>query len=156
MIVSDIAEQEKVVQALKSLFERTVIIDRRQQPSHGYRAIHVIASCQDKLVEVQVRTMLQQLWAELSEKYSEIDPAIKYGGGDEVIRKDLTDASFSVAEQESIEITFADKQILVKYKDDTMSIQDLLASMRQELFKQLRESIDRIEKIKGERDAFSD
>jgi ppGpp synthetase/RelA/SpoT-type nucleotidyltranferase len=45
LIVSDIAEQERVVQSLNSLFEHVTIVDRRQRPSHGYRAVHVIAEC---------------------------------------------------------------------------------------------------------------
>lgn len=57
-------------------------MDRREDPSHGYRAVHVIAEISGKPVEIQVRTSLQHLWAELSEKLSDHrDPAIKYGGG---------------------------------------------------------------------------
>lgn len=37
----------------------------------------------EKLIEIQVRTLLQHQWAELSEKLSDVvDSAIKYGGGD--------------------------------------------------------------------------
>src|SRR5215210_6467006 len=84
LIVTDIANQESVVQSLTSLFEHTTVSDRREKPSHGYRAVHVIVNSQGKLIEIQVRTVLQHLWAELSEKGSDIiAPAIKYGGGDE-------------------------------------------------------------------------
>ena len=79
-----------MVQSLKSLFEYTTVIDRRQKPSHGYRAVHVVVSCFDKVIEIQVRTSLQHLWAELSEKISDlIGPAIKYGGGDEGVENSL-------------------------------------------------------------------
>ncbi|MEO7632585.1 MAG: hypothetical protein ABIU20_04245, partial [Blastocatellia bacterium] len=84
LIATDIADQNQVIQSLNSLIEDVTIIDRRQQPSHGYRAVHVIVRCREKLIEIQVRTELQHLWAELSEKFSDVlDQTIKYGGGDD-------------------------------------------------------------------------
>src|SRR5256885_3801831 len=78
IIVADIIKQDEVVQSLKNLFGNVTVVDRRQQPSHGYRAVHVIIKHQGKLIEIQVRTALQHLWAELSEKFSDVsDPAIK-------------------------------------------------------------------------------
>jgi ppGpp synthetase/RelA/SpoT-type nucleotidyltranferase len=107
--VSDISNQDLVVQSLQSLFEQTTVIDRRQQPSHGYRAVHVLVKYQDKVIEIQVRTSLQHLWAELSEKLSDVvDPAIKYGGGDEAIQTLLTKASGIVANDELGEIELVD------------------------------------------------
>jgi putative GTP pyrophosphokinase len=109
LIVTDIANQELVVQSLKALFEHTTVIDRRNQPSHGYRAVHVVVNYGGKLIEIQVRTSLQHLWAELSEKYSDIvDPTIKYGGGDETIRTLLTKVSDLVASDESNDKLLAD------------------------------------------------
>ena len=84
LTVPDIAVQNEVVAQLKRLFGNVTIVDRRQHPSHGYRAVHVIVDDSGKSVEVQIRTSLQHLWAELSEKLSDVvDGAIKYGGGDE-------------------------------------------------------------------------
>jgi putative GTP pyrophosphokinase len=111
LIVPDIAIQETVVQSLKSLFEDTTVIDRRQKPSHGYRAVHVLVSCFDKTIEVQVRTSLQHLWAELSEKFSDIvDPAIKYGKGEEWTRVLLMHTSDMVAGVEFDEAKLAEKK----------------------------------------------
>ncbi len=31
----------KGVQSLADLFEHVIVVDRRQQPSHGYRPVHV-------------------------------------------------------------------------------------------------------------------
>jgi ppGpp synthetase/RelA/SpoT-type nucleotidyltranferase len=51
-----------------------------------------------------VRTSLQHLWAELSEKISDVvDPSIKYGGGDERIRNLLAETSDLIAQLESAE-----------------------------------------------------
>lgn len=109
LIVSDIANQESVVQSLKRLFEETIIIDRRERPSHGYRAVHVVVKHSGKLIEIQVRTSLQQLWAELSEKYSDVvDPAIKYGGGSKDAQEILEKVSKLSASDESIETLVAE------------------------------------------------
>jgi ppGpp synthetase/RelA/SpoT-type nucleotidyltranferase len=105
LIVSDTVEQDRVVASLVDLFPNNGVVDRRQTPSHGYRAVHVIAKVQQKGVEIQIRTTLQQLWAELSEKLSDVyDPAIKYGGGDESIKQVLTEASSAVAKLEKVEL----------------------------------------------------
>lgn len=79
-------------------------MDRRTNPSHGYRAVHVITSVSGKLIEIQVRTLLQHLWAELSEKFSDVyDQDIKYGGGEEGIRRELAVASKNLARLEEVE-----------------------------------------------------
>lgn len=98
LIVPDIAAQETAVEHLRHLFEQCDVVDRRDRPSHGYRAVHVIVTRGGKLIEIQVRTSLQHLWAELSEKLSDVeDPAIKYGAGDVAFRALLTTAATTVA-----------------------------------------------------------
>lgn len=104
VVVSNVSEQESVVESLKRLFEKATIVDRRERPSHGYRAVHVIVNMENKLVEVQVRTLLQNVWAELSEKLSDATgSAIKYGQGDEVILMRLGEISFEIAKLEAVE-----------------------------------------------------
>lgn len=165
LIVTDIADQERVVQSLKNLFENATLVDRRQQPSHGYRAVHVIAKCRGKLIEIQVRTSLQHLWAELSEKYSDIrDPAIKYGGGDEEIQKILTSTSLTFAQEEALETILLDKQISLssqnkltdEKKKEITTAQENLSSIRREMFKDFSDIINRLEEIEGGEDALSD
>ncbi len=105
LIVSDIAEQDRVVESLNKLFENVNIVDRRRQSSYGYRAVHVIAGCRGKVIEIQVRTSLQHRWAELSEKVSDMEgPAIKYGGGDKETQNFLTLVSSLVTAVESAEV----------------------------------------------------
>lgn len=82
IILNDINQQDKLTATLLSLYPKSHVIDRRNKPSNGYRAVHVIVELSEKAVEIQLRTHLQQFWAELSEKSSDVlDPAIKYGGG---------------------------------------------------------------------------
>src|SRR5436853_380410 len=86
------------------IFSNVSVIDRSLSPSHGSRAIHVIVSHNEKLVEIQVRTSLQHVWAELSEKMSDVlDPAIKYGGGQESFRKLLSTWSGVIDTEERVE-----------------------------------------------------
>ncbi len=105
LIVPDIVEQERVMSSLQALFSKTSIVDRRKNPSHGYRAVHMIVQISKALIEVQIRTEHQHLWAELSEKLADtIDPAIKYGGGTARVRDELASLSDVVAQLDEIEM----------------------------------------------------
>ena len=84
IVVGNVVQQEQFVSSLISDFPGASVIDRRANPSYGYRAIHIIVELAGKPVEIQIRTSLQHLWAEVSEKSSDVlDPTIKYGGGPE-------------------------------------------------------------------------
>jgi len=103
-VVTDVVKQEQFVASLRTVFPGASVIDRRDNPSYGYRAVHIIAEISGKPVEIQVRTALQHLWAEVSEKSSDVlDPTIKYGGGSESWRNFLTKSSASVAAYEELE-----------------------------------------------------
>ncbi|HZH32365.1 MAG TPA: hypothetical protein VEY11_16490 [Pyrinomonadaceae bacterium] len=165
LTVTDIAEQDSVVQSLASLFEKTAIVDRRERPSHGYRAVHVIVNSLDKMIEIQVRTSLQHLWAELSEKLSDIvDPAIKYGGGSETMRSLLAKTSTMVITIERHEMAVADFKVLLSSQDKvTDDMQQKIAgheekqnSFRLQGFEILRDAIKDWEELAGENDDLSD
>src|SRR2546427_1260061 len=98
LIVRDIAQQDRVVSRLLTLFPAATVMDRRRDPSNGYRAMHVIARAEGYPIEVQVRSRLQHLWAEVSEKLSDIvDPGLKYGRGPTEVQTVLMTASRAVA-----------------------------------------------------------
>jgi len=106
LVVQDIVKQDRVVGQLTAALPGAVVVDRRKEPSHGYRAVHIIATAQGKPVEIQVRTELQHLWAQLSEKLSDaFDPAIKYGGGEFEIQKAMGMDSKIIADAERQERT---------------------------------------------------
>jgi ppGpp synthetase/RelA/SpoT-type nucleotidyltranferase len=71
VVVPDIPAQERVIARLDKMFDATVI-DRRVKPSNGYRAVHVVVREVGLPVEVQVRTDLQHVWAESSEKLADV------------------------------------------------------------------------------------
>lgn len=57
------------------------IVDRRAATSHGYRAVHVVVSLDGVSIEVQVRTLLQHMWADLVERLADrLGRQIRYGG----------------------------------------------------------------------------
>ena len=116
VVVGNVVEQERFVASLINDFPEASVIDRRDNPSYGYRAVHIIAEISGKPIEIQVRTSLQHLWAEVSEKSSDVlDPTIKYGGGSESWRNFLTKSSVSVALYEEFEkkhsIAVASKEV---------------------------------------------
>jgi len=56
------------------------VVDRRTEPSHGYRAVHVIVFVRSLPVEIQIRTQLQHEWADLFEKLADhIGRRVRYG-----------------------------------------------------------------------------
>lgn len=52
-------------------YEKPKLIDRRQSPSFGYRALHAELVYQGCKIEVQVRTELQHLWADAYERFAD-------------------------------------------------------------------------------------
>jgi ppGpp synthetase/RelA/SpoT-type nucleotidyltranferase len=104
-VLEDSAGQEQIVHSLRALFPHASVVDRRARPSHGYRAVHLIARLRGSFVEIQVRSSLQHLWAELSEMWAdEIDPSIKYGGGPETNRQLLAQLSRTIAKVEILDV----------------------------------------------------
>jgi ppGpp synthetase/RelA/SpoT-type nucleotidyltranferase len=104
LIVPNVLVQNRVVEQLTSVLPRAVVVDRRKQPSFGYRAVHIIAAAWNMPIEIQVRTELQHLWAQLSEKLSDVlDHTIKYGGGDSETQNRLSAISRLIAALEERE-----------------------------------------------------
>jgi ppGpp synthetase/RelA/SpoT-type nucleotidyltranferase len=78
---ANLLEQDRIVSRIAETFSSTKVIDRRKKPAHGYRAVHVIATIDGRLMEIQVRTQLQDLWAQALERLAdEAGREIRYGG----------------------------------------------------------------------------
>jgi ppGpp synthetase/RelA/SpoT-type nucleotidyltranferase len=83
-IVEDMnrVEQDVLVRQIVGAVGRCEVIDRRMRPSAGYRAVHVEVNCGGAFVEVQVRTALQDQWAQIVERLGDSwGRQIRYGGG---------------------------------------------------------------------------
>jgi Region found in RelA / SpoT proteins len=72
----------RIMQAFEGCPKPPLKIDRREEPSHGYRAVHVIVYEESTPMEIQVRTKLQDTWAQISEKLGDIwGRGLRYGEG---------------------------------------------------------------------------
>jgi ppGpp synthetase/RelA/SpoT-type nucleotidyltranferase len=69
--VADRIEQDEVVARIAAPFPEHEVKDRRANPSHGYRAVHVIVRVGGRRVEVQIRTRLQDAWAQIVERFAD-------------------------------------------------------------------------------------
>jgi len=151
IIVPDMIVQGESAYKINDSFN-CKIVDRIKNPSYGYRAIHVIVKRGIFSVEVQIRTELQHLWAELSEKSVDLfGSEVKYGGGGKVIQDILDDFSYRVYEH--------DKMILAKLKGSSskdykllelleLLDKDSIFEMKEELKDDIRCMISTIDDIK--------
>ena len=150
VVVANLEEQEQAATALQRAFPKVTVVDRRTRPTHGYRAVHVIVEVLDRAVEIQVRTMLQHTWAELSEKLSDlVDPAIKYGGGPVNIRDRLLRTSSAMGLVEEAERHLAEAGRVMEEEQETeenrqqvAAAQEQMPRLKEALAKALKETVD--------------
>ncbi|HEX3357048.1 MAG TPA: RelA/SpoT domain-containing protein [Tepidisphaeraceae bacterium] len=104
LIIADIAAQDDVCAKMTAAFTVIRVIDRRGEPKNGYRAVHLLVQSENRTFEIQIRTELQQLWAEFSEKIAdEIDRGVKYGAGPDWVQSQLMELSTLVDQVEEFE-----------------------------------------------------
>ena len=93
------AEQDAIVRRLVEIFPGSRVVDRRAKPAHGHRAVHVIARVGGRPVEVQVRTILQDWWAETVERLGDTwGRQIRYGEGPQEADRAILDGTETRAE----------------------------------------------------------
>ena len=74
-------QQDEVASAIVAAFPRAELLNRREEPSSGYRAIHVIARLDGCYIEMQLRTHYQDTWAQAMEFFGDRwGRDIRYGG----------------------------------------------------------------------------
>jgi len=110
LLVPTAAVQNAVVAKVLDLFPGAQVHDRRAKPSYGYRAVHIVVTLRHRSVEIQIRTRLQHLWAELSEKLADAyGNEVKYGGGPKAERdllKELGELAEAAENQMAEDDTF--------------------------------------------------
>jgi len=120
VLVADLEEQDRLVAALSRTFPKITVVDRRTKPTHGYRAVHIIVELFERAVEIQVRTESQHMWAELSEKLSDlVDASIKYGGGPTDVKDRLLNSSLALGAVEQSERLFAEASRIMEEERET-------------------------------------
>jgi hypothetical protein len=74
-------QQDRLVRRISNACSDSKPIDLRNKPSFGYRAVHVVAVVEGEFpVEIQVRTYMQDLWAQMIEGLEgELGRGIRYG-----------------------------------------------------------------------------
>jgi hypothetical protein len=73
-------EQDIIAAAILETWPGSRLADRRLSPSFGYRAVHVVVNEGDCIVEIQVRTVLQNTWAQVVERLGDAwGRQIRYG-----------------------------------------------------------------------------
>jgi ppGpp synthetase/RelA/SpoT-type nucleotidyltranferase len=138
VVVADSLEQERVVSKLLEIFPGAAVTDRRRTPSYGYRAVHVIVKSCNNLVELQIRTRLQHMWAEISEKYADLfGSEIKYGGGDKAVQSVQARRSKLIEGYEELELRIAKLQ----ESNEKSELQKRLSTSREDLLNSLSEEI---------------
>ncbi len=101
LVVKNLSEQDVTLEQLLKSFPEAKVDDLRLAPSHGYRAVHVIVKVNELHVEIQVRTKVQNVWAQMCEQLSDrLDPMIKYGGGPPLIKASLSGLSDALYEMQ--------------------------------------------------------
>ena len=74
-------EQDAVVAALVARYPDSRTVDRREWPSGGYRAVHIVVRHRGWPLEIQVRTPLQDAWAQVFEQFADVfGRELRYGG----------------------------------------------------------------------------
>ena len=82
VVLPTMVEQRQVLYRIRGAWEVMRERDYQTTPRDGYRALHIVVSVQGRPVEVQVRTLWEDMWANASEALANnLDPEIKYGGG---------------------------------------------------------------------------
>lgn len=154
IIVSDISAQNSAVTSITNIWSPAPkIVDRRKVPSYGYRAVHLIPVVDGKRIEIQVRTNLQHLWAQFSEKIADLlDPAIKYGGGPEKIKELLALESDRISKIEEAQQRLQDiiAQGIDPSNQEVISIRNDLEKFRLEKEQNMNEIIQMVDNLKRE------
>ena len=155
-MVDDAVVLNAVVDQIERAFPHAKVDDRRYRPRHGYRAVHIVVRVGGRAVEIQIRTTLQHLWAELSEKLSDrVDRSIKYGGGGSEFRSPLATFSESILVHEAHEWFHADRsqrveltsQLDAAYRQQLLVNAATIEARRLELIQMFQSVIVLVERI---------
>lgn len=76
-----LSEKDRVTEQIAALWPEAKLLDRRETPSFGYRAVHLVPKVEGCYVEIQLRTLFRDTWAQFTEMLGDQwGRAIRYGG----------------------------------------------------------------------------
>ena len=96
VVVRTMEDQAKVMPAIEALVEKPRLLDRRTEKS-GYRSVHITGLNDNLPIEIQLRTIPQQVWANESESLGE---QVKEGGGTRHEQEYLQELSVAISKIE--------------------------------------------------------
>ncbi|MFD7954941.1 hypothetical protein ACFV4X_15745 [Streptomyces ardesiacus] len=146
-----LTEQDRLADLVVERFERQghkcSIKDRREDPMVGYRALHVIISLSGRYVEVQIRTVGQDLWANVFERMADIfGRGIRYGEPPEYGGKAVTDI---IASMEKFSATLYGLEMDVAASVISGREREASLARLDSVLVALREILQDIEDVKG-------
>jgi ppGpp synthetase/RelA/SpoT-type nucleotidyltranferase len=147
--VRDFAAQDdckdQICQFYGDLHDEIKIVDRRIDPRFGYRAVHLIARINGMLVEMQIRTELQDSWAQIFERLADRwGRGIRYGEDPENPEARVRSGNSSYSRRESV-------QLLMDLSDSIYSLEETRGAL--DRARRRAELIDaRISQIRGDAD----
>jgi putative GTP pyrophosphokinase len=125
VIVKDYAEQNVLRDTMQALYPDCKIYDRREKSSFGYRAVHLVIKVEARLVELQIRTEFQHVWAQISEKLADLfGQDLKYQVSTIQLKIELDNFSNSVHTSEQGFLDF--HQSLVEERNQNSTANDLV------------------------------
>ncbi len=97
-------EQHELLDRVRQEFEVVRERDYQIAPRHGYRALHAVVRVREQPVEIQLRTELEDRWANFVDQLAQEDLVIKYGGGPSQTQALLQGTSAIFREYDAVKI----------------------------------------------------
>ena len=143
--------QDQIGARIRGRFPEADIIDRRRTPSHGYRALHLVPAVSGFPVEVQIRTVKQDLWAQVLESLADRwGRGIRYGlPPDEPDAVVLLVGSREVTRREFVEdMTLRLSPLIASLEEAQDTLEEALA--RGDVGEEIADSRDQIREVDAE------
>ncbi|MEP7003096.1 MAG: RelA/SpoT domain-containing protein [Chloroflexota bacterium] len=116
-------EQDALTERLLGALPDSKVIDHRRRPKRGYRAVHIVARYSGVTVEIQIRTLHQHAWAEVTERVADAwGHAILHG-----LRPAGRNAAEISSRAEALERWEAIADRIARLEQETMRLTDILS-----------------------------
>jgi ppGpp synthetase/RelA/SpoT-type nucleotidyltranferase len=102
LTVPDFADQDRLEAAIRKEQRSWRVTSLTKRPSNGYRAVHAVAVISGVPIEVQIRTRLQDTWAQMCEGLDRSFPGLKYGSGPPGLQALMTEMATADDETERL------------------------------------------------------
>lgn len=147
-------QQDVLVREVHQAIGGGLIVDRRKRPTFGYRAVHIEHQRRGIYVEVQVRTTMQDQWAQIVERLADSwGRQVRYGGGPPEPKREII-ASVTRADLWALTQGLSE-QIDIVERDEASGAYDAseaggrAALISETAKRELKETLDRMYRIAG-------